>query len=476
MNSAMTLAEMANNTNYATMNYAQLTELNLALLLAVGQIKTLIPIKRREEMEKVTHTYVMVMNGYCATKDEILDCILKDGENLKEESVLHTSSKDVDDQEAPVVAPEEKTGNSGSLPALPETVHSTADSGEMPSLNEYKPEETITAEDKEQTIAEKALKDAMTRPIKDEINSDKPYFIDYSYDVDENGKLVRDNTYGHNLGSKELVEFKAASVKYLEYYMKGAIVESTEDYLVYENNSSVIVRMYHTATDSNDGVESVCKYMSDEDKKKKAKMRSIMKKAIKKAKEDALEGEDADMPYLYKCALQHGRGFLFINRRLPKQYEDAETLVEMKSAVDHYAKHYYSHSGVMSTEDGIAVMRGDKIEVIFFNIPLKNNDDNTSIMPTIREEGEKREKKVVVKKSKVKPGKKGKKASIKGVKKDPRCVAIVGTKDGETRRWNSFRDCERDLGVSPGTASQVVSGKMKSAKGWKLRRDEGSAE
>ena len=68
------------------------------------------------------------------------------------------------------------------------------------------------------------------------------------------------------------------------------------------------------------------------------------------------------------------------------------------------------------------------------------------------------------------------KSSVPKKKKNPRCVAIVGTKGGETRKWNSFRDCERDLGVSPGTASQVVSGKMKNAKGWKLRRDEGSAE
>lgn len=473
MNNAMTLAEMANNTNYAAMNYAQLTELNLALLLAIGQIKTLIPIKRREEMEKVTHTYVMVMNGYCATKDEILDCILKDGENLKDESIFLTSSKDVDEQEATVVAPEEKTENGGTPPALPETTLSTTDSGEMSSLEEYCPEEAITAENEEQTFAEKALKDAMTRPIKDEIDSDKPYFIDYSYSVDENGKLVRTGTYGHNLGPKELVEFKAASMKYVEYYMEGAIIESSEDYLVYESNSKYLVRVYHTATGSDDGVESASKHMSDEDKKKKAKKRSIMKKAIKKAKEDALEGEDADKPYLYMCTLQHGRGFLFINRRLPKQYKDAETLVEMKNAVDCYAKHYFQHAEVMSIEEGIAVMREDKIEVILFNIPLKNNDAETSIMPTIKDEGEKRgKKKVVEKKSKVKPGKKGKKASIKAAKKDPRCVAIVGTKDGETRRWNSFRECERDLGVSPGTASQVVSGKMKSAKGWKLHKEE----
>lgn len=57
-------------------------------------------------------------------------------------------------------------------------------------------------------------------------------------------------------------------------------------------------------------------------------------------------------------------------------------------------------------------------------------------------------------------------------KKDPRSKAIIGTKEGKTKRWNSFRECEKDLGVSPGTASQVVSGKMKTAKGWILKRAE----
>ncbi len=64
------------------------------------------------------------------------------------------------------------------------------------------------------------------------------------------------------------------------------------------------------------------------------------------------------------------------------------------------------------------------------------------------------------------------KSSVKKEGKGPRGTIIIGVKDGEQRRWSSFRACEKDLGVSPGTASQVVSGKMKSAKGWKLMKEE----
>lgn len=480
MNNTMTLAEMANNTNYAAMNYAQLTELNLALLLAVGQIKTLIPIKRREEMEAVTKTYVTVMNGYCATKDEILDCILKEGQ-LKDKSVFNMDSRDVDDQEESVVTPDEKMANGGTLPALPEATQSgSAESGDVPAQDNNNPDDPQNGksdlpEKKGQAIIEQAIKDAMARPIKEAIDTNKAYFIDYSYEINENGELARRNSYGHNLDSAAFEEFKSVGEKYMKYFKKEGVIEMTDDYLVFKTSDIIIVRIYHAADENCDGEEHVesSSYnliSDDEEKKMKAKKRAIMKKAIKKAKEDALEGEDANRPYLYKCALQHGKGFLFINRRLPKQYEDAETLVEMKSAVDVYAKHYDSHAEVMSTEDGIAVMRENMVEVIIFNIPNKNNNTETPIMSTLKEDGKKSAKK----KSKVKPEKKEEKkeASIKGAKKDPRCIAIVGTKGGETRRWNSFRDCERDLGVSPGTASQVVSGKMKSAKGWKLRKAE----
>ena len=175
MNSTMTLAEMANSTNYATMNYAQLTELDFAFNWAIGQIKTLIPIKRREEMEMVTKTYVTVMNGYCATKEEILDCILKEEDNLKNESVFNMDSKDVDDQDAAVVSQEEKMDNGGTLPALPEAprpnklesevVSSQDDNTEKPQNNE-----TVLPETEEQTIVEEAIKDAMARPVKEEMD------------------------------------------------------------------------------------------------------------------------------------------------------------------------------------------------------------------------------------------------------------------------------------------------------------------
>lgn len=60
------------------------------------------------------------------------------------------------------------------------------------------------------------------------------------------------------------------------------------------------------------------------------------------------------------------------------------------------------------------------------------------------------------------------KSSIKSDKKDPRCVAIIGIKDGERREWDSFRACELDLNAGHGTVSQFFTGKVKTVKGWTL--------
>lgn len=481
MNSTMTLAEMANSTNYATMNYAQLTELDFAFNWAIGQIKTLIPIKRREEMEMVTKTYVTVMNGYCATKEEILDCILKEEDNLKNESVFNMDSKDVDDQDAAVVSQEEKMDNGGTLPALPEAprpnklesevVSSQDDNAEKPQNNE-----TVPPENKEKTVIEKALEKAMARPVKEGIDIHKPYFIDVTFDIDEKGKLVCTGSNGHNLESEELEVFKSAGEKYVEFFMKDGVIETGDDYLVYHHKDIIVVRIYHHSVESNDRVESVdsssSKCVSEKDMKMRAKKRAIMTKAIEKAKKDALEEEDASTPFLYKCGLQHGKGFLMINRRLPKEYKDVATLVEMKKAVEVYAKYYFANAEVMSNEDGVAVMREDKIEVIFFNIPINNDGIEPPIKSTLGKKEKKSVKKDTEKKTtgKTETNKKKRVDSINTPKKDPRCIAIIGTKDGDTKTWNSFKECEVDLGAGHGTVSQFFSGKMKSVKGWILEK------
>ena len=66
--------------------------------------------------------------------------------------------------------------------------------------------------------------------------------------------------------------------------------------------------------------------------------------------------------------------------------------------------------------------------------------------------------------------------TIKTRKLDPRCKSIILTnKEGEVKEWPSYRICERELGLGFGTVSQLVSGKLKQSKGWRLWKEEAVA-
>lgn len=63
------------------------------------------------------------------------------------------------------------------------------------------------------------------------------------------------------------------------------------------------------------------------------------------------------------------------------------------------------------------------------------------------------------------------KIETKKKKKDPRSVKVVGTKGVVTKTWNSFRECELDLGVGHGVVSQYFSRHLRTLKGWTLKKE-----
>lgn len=82
------------------------------------------------------------------------------------------------------------------------------------------------------------------------------------------------------------------------------------------------------------------------------------------------------------------------------------------------------------------------------------------------------EEKPAEKKTSSKAVKKGEgKAPIKTAHKDPRRKSVTLVKNGVEKTWNSYRECEIELGAGHGTVSQAISGKVKSVKGWTLKKE-----
>ena len=78
MSNPIEFAEKVNSTNYAAMSYYELVTINLAFLLALGEVKPLMEKKRTEEMDAHTHEFVAKMNNYGASKAEILASLEKE--------------------------------------------------------------------------------------------------------------------------------------------------------------------------------------------------------------------------------------------------------------------------------------------------------------------------------------------------------------------------------------------------------------
>ena len=59
---------------------------------------------------------------------------------------------------------------------------------------------------------------------------------------------------------------------------------------------------------------------------------------------------------------------------------------------------------------------------------------------------------------------------------DPRSKSITLYNGTEKKVWASYRDCEKELNVGHGSISQLVSGKLKSIKGWVLHENKTAVE
>ena len=98
----------------------------------------------------------------------------------------------------------------------------------------------------------------------------------------------------------------------------------------------------------------------------------------------------------------------------------------------------------------------------------------TEVVEETVESKEEEKKETAKVETKVEETEKTKKTATKSTKLDPRCksITLINKKTGEVKTWLSYRGCERELGVKPGTISQVASEHMTHAKDWVLYKEE----
>ena len=383
------LAEMANTADYAAMNYGELLKTKLAFNMAVGlQINPLLEEKRLDEMAKITHIYITTMNAYDATRLEILTCL--EAEGMKETRVF-THTQNVDDQTA-TMGPEGVRGDETPrdyscllLPAPKESCLTDETSGDdtitsSPDGDMFEPvnvhEEDIPAA-AEKTLVEKAIDDAKSRPVTDNIDLTKPHFVEHTYTFKDNGELKHRRTRYRNLSKTDLETLRSVSEEYVKVFFKADVVASTEECLVYKEEQSITVKLYVFPKEDLDKAEEkesiTCSEncLSAWDLKEMRKQNNYLKKAIKQAKEYSFDDEAKTGVTFYDKYIfnDHGCGIINISGDRVRVYENADNLANIKTIFEVHSRLNSEHNLVLAKDNCVAAKNGDHIYVLVCNLP-----------------------------------------------------------------------------------------------------------
>lgn len=407
MKNVLEFAEMVNKTNYAEMSYNELVTLNFAFLLAEGDIKPLIEKKRAEEMERHTDEFVTLMDNYGASKAEILALIEKKA--MREKPYGPTPSQDVDDQ-TPTMDVDDIQDKGESVLALPESFQTTTTGDEEVTPVETTPSEDQNndgnpaigmeggtsddenmdiQEDSESTdistaleitptpiLVEAVIEIAKEGRIPDDIDVKAPYFIDYCICHDGKGKLWRDSKTGRNLDAKDLEAFRVAAEKHQRLFRKKEVMMSTDDCLVFrEDETSIHVYSYHfpenettgdkTQKPKFDSYSNHIPYYATVDLHKTHRH---MKRAIEKAKEYSASFGSSSSPYYDRYSF-HDNNVSTELQKNERVIEDEETLAEIKSSFETFARFHTDEAVIISEDECVAVKVGSVVYVVLFNFP-----------------------------------------------------------------------------------------------------------
>ncbi len=428
------LAEKVNSTNYAAMSYNELVTINFAFLLALGEVKPLMEKKRAEEMDAHTHEYVAKMNNYGASKAEILASLEK--EAMREYPYDPLPSQDVDEQTPSSNAednqdkgeemlalpePENKMGETDviaedEVPDTTENVETAEDDSaassseeesvpvnserkddvEIPATYEQESSDTISMTSGEQGFVEEALETLKVLPAPNYIDVNAPYYVEGVFAYGDSARPGYSKPLWRNMRVKDLEAFRSASEKHEKLFLKHEVLASTDDYLIVNKSmNSIKVRMYHFPEQDHDGAESITpdydglQELSEDEIKWRKKWITLMKKAIKQAKELSFsDGTDANTPFYDRYKFGRDGKILNLCGDRVRCYEDADTLSELMPSLETYARLFKKRSLVVSKDNCVANLFNGIIYLVLFNIPSqkKRRSETKKSKPVIMEE------------------------------------------------------------------------------------------
>lgn len=236
----MSLAEMANTADYSAMTYNGLLELNVALNWGLMSVKSNLEPKRLEEMSNITHAYVVAMNGYGATKAEIMSCLEK--EEMRENPMFSDIHDDVDDQSSMIEVKDVPDPH-----LLPEH---TASSSEMDSKESCSSDETWSTllddegnalSAKEVALVKMAVESAEELPAGEGTDSRMAYYVTYKFKYANGALNLIGGPSGWNMQIEDLDKLKVVEPMRNREHYKSVKVVYHGDYVVYLMAAGIVI-------------------------------------------------------------------------------------------------------------------------------------------------------------------------------------------------------------------------------------------
>ena len=401
-------AEMANQANFTEMSYRELLDTKNACLWGIEhRIDPLLETKRHEELVSLSAFYLDSIRIFNATRAEIISCL---EEASVRENVMFTPSQDVDDQ-TPTVDMDDNQDKGKSVLALPEHIQTTSEEVIETLPTERPAEKAITksadvvsdVKIEPQKLVKKAIKMSQERPVFEDIDINAPYFVQFNYHI-KNEEIKYHSGRGRNLCVEDLDALRLAAEKYVKYFLKGKVAESTEDRLIYwtDNDSTIVVRLYHFPEQILDGernqvsIPGAGKSCIPEDELIGLTTKhACLKNAIERAKVySASLGTGFYSPCYDKFTFRdHGYSKAEYRTGPIRIQEDPATLAEIMTAFETYARLDNERTVVLTKDNGVAALVGDIIYLILFNFP----DQKKNEIPAIKKRGRKKKVECIAK-------------------------------------------------------------------------------
>lgn len=409
MENNLSLAEMVSTADYSAMTYDQLVEYTKTSQGLHPDVKSLIDIKRDNEMKATTLDFVTkrrtLFKEFFENKDNLkreyearmkhykadvaeMTGFLMDADFVPDEAIF-INPQPMDDSDSKRENPAAPSGSMGGLDDTDlweynEKLAGMTDGETADTDSADSSEVNTTPDSKEKSPTEQAVEMTKNRQIPGNIDTGYPYYVTHIYKTNSHEGFHHDSVFGNNVSIKTLNAMKENNPAYARLFHKGTDMVATDDILAYKKkDGSVSVTFYHIPEDGTDyneeemsletavlcTDEETAKELKKSQDKKRRKIMKFLKELEDKNSSDESEACFSFYEIGYCRRLENKDSSKVGDPHMTRCFEDVDDLPEMKKVFETHGKLHLDYEIMVSTTNSVAFDTGTNIHVFSYHLP-----------------------------------------------------------------------------------------------------------